>query len=83
MLAFLPPEITAAGTTILPRRFKLYHYRLRRGSWSRSDWLLSFFEPLLAGMEAAQGLLERCCELGWRCSFFEGNGLAYAHFEAA
>src|SRR6266568_9202423 len=26
MLSFLPPEITAAGTTILPRRFKLYHY---------------------------------------------------------
>jgi hypothetical protein len=23
----LPPEITAAGTTILPRRFKLYHYQ--------------------------------------------------------
>src|ERR1700678_4074562 len=27
MLSFLPPEITAAGTTILPRRFKLYHYQ--------------------------------------------------------
>jgi hypothetical protein len=27
MVAFLPPEITAAGTTILPHRFKLYHYR--------------------------------------------------------
>src|SRR5713226_10776172 len=27
MLSFLPPEITVAGTTILPRRFKLYHYR--------------------------------------------------------
>jgi hypothetical protein len=24
----LPPEITAAGTTILPRRFKLHHYLL-------------------------------------------------------
>jgi len=28
MLSFLPPEITAAGTTILPRRFKLYHYQI-------------------------------------------------------
>jgi len=26
MLSFLPPEITAAGIAILPRRFKLYHY---------------------------------------------------------
>jgi hypothetical protein len=25
MLSFLPPEITAAGTTLLPRRFNLYH----------------------------------------------------------
>jgi hypothetical protein len=26
MLSFLPPEITATGTTILSRRFKLYYY---------------------------------------------------------
>src|ERR1700693_762704 len=26
MLSFLPPEITAAGTTILPRGIKLHHY---------------------------------------------------------
>jgi len=28
MLSFLPPEITAAGTSILRRRFKLYQYLL-------------------------------------------------------
>jgi hypothetical protein len=28
MLSFLPPEITAAASTILPRRFKLYTYQL-------------------------------------------------------
>jgi hypothetical protein len=27
MPSLLPPEITAAGTTILPRRFKLSHYQ--------------------------------------------------------
>jgi hypothetical protein len=27
MLSFLPPEIVAAGTTILLRSFKLYHCR--------------------------------------------------------
>jgi hypothetical protein len=30
MLSFLPPEITAAGATILPRRLKLYHYPKQR-----------------------------------------------------
>jgi hypothetical protein len=30
MLSFLPPEITAAGTSILPRRFKLYDYLWKR-----------------------------------------------------
>jgi transcriptional repressor NrdR len=29
----LPPEITAAGTTILLRRLELYHYREGRPSW--------------------------------------------------
>jgi hypothetical protein len=27
MLSFLPPEIAAAGATILPHRFKLFLYR--------------------------------------------------------
>jgi hypothetical protein len=29
MLSFLSPEITAAGDTLLPRKFKLYFYPLR------------------------------------------------------
>jgi hypothetical protein len=39
MLSFLPPEITAAGATILPRRLKLYHYpKQRNGRTSNAEF---------------------------------------------
>ena len=38
MLSFLPPEITAAGATILPRRFKLYHYLSLPGGTEILRW---------------------------------------------
>jgi len=46
MLSFLPPEITAAGSTILLRRFKLYHYQLDSPYYDATlhtifEWLLS------------------------------------------
>src|SRR5712671_2820367 len=53
MLSFLPPEITAAGRSILPRRVTLYHCPTMR----LSPWIQQPLDALrLAGNDLQVGL---------------------------